>query len=181
MEGDDAVAEVLAHGDPAEQEALTSLARRLLEARVATSAEPTDLPGLPARPSAAGLSSALARNEERRWAARRALYDTALSYPQAADRLGVSTNQVSNLVSAGELLAVDGPHGKRLPAWQLNADTPRGRLDGIAQVAARYPGGVVGLSAWMTSVHPSLGGRTPAGALADGDLDEVVAAARVLP
>lgn len=136
-----------------------------------------DLPGLGPRPTTEQLSAALARNEAQPWAARQRLYDHALDYPQAAARLGLSRNQITNLVSAGELLTVAGPDGKRLPAWQFHPEAPRGRLPGIAKVAAAYPGRILGLSGWMTTRHPSLGGhgRTPADALADGDIELVVA------
>ncbi len=75
------------------------------------------------------------------------------------------------------MLAVDGPDGLRLPAWQFHPEAKRGRVEGIGRVAAAFPGGVLGLSAWMSAINPALGGRTPRQALVDGDTDLVVAVA----
>lgn len=134
------------------------------------------LPGMsPA--SAAELRRAAVRNEARRWRARADLYATSLSRGQAAERLGVGTNQVTNLVSEGKLLALDGPDGLRLPEWQFDPDTRRGRLEGIERVAAVFPGRVLGLSSWMLAPQPALAGRTPREALVAGDVDAVVAVA----
>ncbi|PSO49960.1 MAG: hypothetical protein BRC31_08020 [Actinobacteria bacterium QS_5_72_10] len=66
----------------------------------------------------------------------------------------------------------------RLPAWQFHADTPRGRLEGIDVVARAHAGGPVTLSQWMTRPNPALAGRSPAEALADGEVDAVASAAR---
>lgn len=168
---------VLAEGAPHEREALEQLAHDLVAARTAASAPQPDLPGLGPRPDAGDHAGVVARNRRRLWHARQQLYTDALDYQQVAEVLGVSDRQVSNLVAAGKLLTVDGPHGKRLPAWQFDLDTSGVRLRGIDRVAAVFPGRVLGLSAWMVSAHPALDGRTPAAALADGDLDLVVAAA----
>jgi hypothetical protein len=89
----------------------------------------------------------------------------------------VSTNQITNLVRTGDLLVLDGPDGPRPPSWQFDPETRRGRLDGIRQVAAAFPGRILGLSSWMTTPSQALDGRTPADALADGDIERVVALA----
>jgi hypothetical protein len=134
------------------------------------------LPGLPdVGPDE--LRAAAARNEARVWQARAALYETGLSRDEAAARVGVQPNQVTNLLSAGRLLALDGPDGLRLPAWQFHPESRRGRLDGIERVAAVFPGRVLGLSTWMTTANPALGGRTPREALLEGDVEQVVAIA----
>lgn len=135
-----------------------------------------ELPGLP-DVSRDELRAAAARNEARSWQARAELYATGLTRDEAADRIGVQPNQVTNLLGDGKLLALDGPDGLRLPAWQFHAEARRGRLDGIDRVAGAFPGRVLGLSSWMTTADPSLGGRTPREALLDGDVDRVVAAA----
>lgn len=168
---------VLSDGDAYERAALESVAAGLIAARPAASAPDPELPGLGQRPTPDELANVVARNRQRVWAARRQLYADGLSYKQAADALGVSDRQISNLVSSGDLLALDGPDGKRLPAWQFDPDTADVRLKGIARVAAVFPGRVLGLSAWMASPNPTLQGRTPAAALADGDVDLVVAVA----
>jgi hypothetical protein len=134
------------------------------------------LPGLPEVPTGQ-LRAAAARNEARVWAARTALYERGLTREQAAARAGVKPNQITNLLRDGELIAIDGPEGLRLPAWQFDPEAKRGRLEGLARVSAAFPGRVLGLSSWMSAVNPSLGGRTPRQALLDGDVDLVVAVA----
>jgi hypothetical protein len=171
------IAAILEHGSDDQRQALHGFARVLLDTTAATAAPAEQLPGLGARPGPPEMAAALRRNAERLWRARRELYGEAPSYRQAADLLGVSTNQITNLVSAGDLLALDGADGAKLPAWQFHPEARRGRLEGIGQVAAVFPGRVLGLSAWTTTPTPLLGGRTPAAALLDGDVDDVVAAA----
>ena len=168
---------VLSEGDAHERAALELLANDLIAARTALSAPTPDLPGFGPKPDPGALAGALARNAQRLWQARQELYDRAIDHPTAADLLGVSDREVSNLVAAGKLLTLDGPDGERLPAWQFNLDTSGVRLQGIHRVAAVFPGRVLGLSAWMVAPNPSLAGRTPAAALADGDVDLVVAVA----
>ena len=168
---------VLSEGDAHERAALEMLANDLIAARTATSVPSPELPGLGPKPDPGALAGALARNRQRLWQARQELYDRAIDYPTAAAMHGVSDRQVSNLVVAGKLLTLDGPHGKRLPAWQFDLDTSGVRLRGIDRVAAVFPGRVLGLSSWMVPPNPSLAGRTPAAALGDGDVDLVVAVA----
>ncbi len=135
-----------------------------------------ELPGLPAVGDEE-LRSATARNEARVWAAREQLYTTGLSREQAAARAGVKPNQITNLLRDRDLLALDGPEGLRLPTWQFDPEARRGRLEGIAPVAAVFPGRVLSLSSWVVTRHPALGGRTPRQALLDGDVEQVVAVA----
>lgn len=134
------------------------------------------LPGL-SDASPDELRGAAARNEARVWQARAALYEAGLTRDEAAERIGVKPNQVTNLLHDGKLLALDGPEGLRLPAWQFHPEARRGRLEGIAQVAAVFPGRLLGLSSWVTAPNAALGGRTPCEALLDGDADLVVGVA----
>jgi hypothetical protein len=136
----------------------------------------THLPGLPdVGPD--DLGGALLRNRARLWRAREDLYAAGLSRDEAAERLGVKPNQITNLLADTKLLALEGAEGLRLPAWQFDPNARRGRLDGIDRVAAVFPGRILGLSAWMVAPNPSLDGRTPAAALLDGDVDLVVTVA----
>jgi len=135
-----------------------------------------DLPGLPAVGDDQ-LRAAVLRNEARVWAARERLYTTGLSREQAAQRVGVKPNQITNLLRDGDLFALDGPDGLRLPAWQFDPEARRGRLEGIARVAAVFPGRVLSLSSWMAAPNAALGGRTPRQALLDGDVEQVVTVA----
>lgn len=169
--------QVLAGGEAYGRAALEQLAVELVEARTASSAPAPELPGVGPRPDVDELAGVLARNRSHLWQARQQLYADALDYRQAAEVLGVSDRQVSNLVAAGKLLTIDGPDGKRLPGLQFDLDTSGVRLRGIDRVAAVFAGRVLGLSAWMVTENASLGGRTPAAALADGEIDLVVAVA----
>lgn len=143
-----------------------------------TIAAPTThrLPGLPDI-DAGDLGGALLRNRARLWRAREDLYAAGLSRDEAAERLGVKPNQITNLLADTKLLGLEGAQGLRLPAWQFDPNARRGRLEGIDRVAAVFPGRVLGLSAWMVAPSPSLAGRTPTAALLDGDIDLVVAVA----
>lgn len=123
------------------------------------------------------LGAALARNVNRLSEARAAVYATALARDAVAELLGVSSQQISNLLADRKLLAVDGPEGQHFPDWQFDVDGSRVRLEGVDEVADRYPGGVVSLSLWAVADNPMLGGRSPAAALRDGDLGGVLAAA----
>lgn len=158
-------------------EAVQTLLARLDELETIVASGSTELPGLGQRPSGEALSAAVARNEARVWAARRRVYDGALSRREAADRLGVSPNQVTNLLRDGELVAIDGSDGIRVLEWQLAADTRKGRVEGIARVVEVFPLGPVSLAQWMTRPDPGLGGVTPCQALIEGRSDDVVAAA----
>lgn len=135
-----------------------------------------DLPGLP-DVGDDQLRAALGRNQARVWAVRERLYATGLSREQAAQRVGVKPNQITNLLRDGDLFALDGADGLRLPAWQFDPEARRGRLEGIARVAAAFPGRLLSLSSWMTAPNAALGGRTPRQALLDGDVEQVVTVA----
>jgi hypothetical protein len=173
----DPVIDILEHGSDTQRAALRSFAAALTDAAAAAAAPAEPLPGLGEAPTADEVAGAVRRNHERVWRFREQLYDSALPYREAARRLGVSTNQITNLVRAGDLLALDGLGGLRLPSWQFNPETRRGRLEGIRQVAGVFPGRALGLSAWMSTPSQALDGRTPADALADGDVERVVALA----
>lgn len=173
---DPLVQRLLEHGRPDQVDALHDLARTLIDDDLLTP-DTLDLPGVPPAPNDAGRAATQSRNRQRLWRHRRRLYGDALPYEQAAELLQVSTNQISNLVTAGDLVALDGEDGRRLPAWQFHPDTPRGRLPGIRQVAAAHPGGVLALSSWMVATNQALGGRTPVDRLVHGDVDAVVAIA----
>ncbi len=151
-------------------------AERLL---AAIEAPTPDLPGLADQPGPEGLGAALARNANRLSEARAAVYAPAVPRDEVVDLLGVTTQQISNLLAGNKLFALDGPEGQRFPGWQFDPDGTRVRLEGIAEVAEHYPGGVVSMSLWATASNPMLDGRSPAAALRDGNLDAVLAAVSV--
>jgi hypothetical protein len=130
-------------------------------------------------PSPEELAAAVARSEQRVRDAHEHLYSQSLPLTAAADRLGVDLEHVSALLGSGELLAIDGPDGARIPAWQLTGSTPDGLLPGVQEVAAAFPYRTLELSFWVMTPNAQCGGRTPREAMAAGEVDRAVAAARV--
>lgn len=169
--------DIVAALPPHLHEAAVTALTHLLEADRATGADTPDLSGLGPPPAHDQTLDATARNDTRVWAARRQLLQTAWTPREAADRLGLSPARIADLISTGDLLALQAHGDHRLPAWQFHPDTPDGHLPGIRDVRAAFPGGLLGLSSWMTSPDPALHGRTPRQTLVDGDVDRVVAAA----
>lgn len=160
------------------RDAVTELLRTLADLDAVPEGVTARLLGPPPRPE--DVAAAAARSEARVWAARRELYAASISRQDAADQMGVSTNQVTNLIASGDLLQLAGQDGMRLPAWQFDPEVPRGRLEGIRQVAASFPGQILSFSHWMTHPQPALGGRIPREVLRGGDVDTVVAVARAI-
>lgn len=176
---------------PADKQAVGAVAAELLAAddgeqiahavlaAIATSQQPDTLePDVwgPA-PTTAQVAAARARSARRVQQARALVLEDSLTREQAAASLNVGPQQISRLVSAHDLVALEEGRELRLPGWQFHPDTPKGRLEGIREVASAYAGGIVTLSLWATRPNPALGRRTPAQALVDGDLHAVVAAA----
>jgi hypothetical protein len=155
------------------------LSRALLDTLLAYDADDDlDLQVWGQRPSQAEATAATVTAHRITHEARARVLAESLGRAGAAERLDVSPQHVSRLVDAGELVALADGGQLRLPAWQFHADTPRGRLEGIDVVARAHAGGPVTLSQWMTRPNPALAGRTPAEALADGEVDAVASAAR---
>lgn len=128
-------------------------------------------------PTNAEVAHASAQSELRMRRARERLLAEALTREEAAARLGVGERQISKLIGSGELVSLEDGRERRLPAWQFDADTSKGRLEGIRELAHAFSGGPLTLSLWAVRPNPALGRRTPAQALADGDVDAVVTAA----
>jgi hypothetical protein len=121
--------------------------------------------------------AATRRNEARLRSASTKLYSNSLSLEQAAQQAGMTSQQIAILLRDGDLLAMDGPDGLRVPAWQFDSQARYGRLEGIASLASAFPGGVLSLSHWAQAHNAGLDGRTPRQALLDGDVELVVAVA----
>ena len=99
----------------------------------------------------------------------RDVFAGALDLNAAAERLGVSTATVDEMVHRRELVAVRLGGVWLLPAWQFDAD---GVLPGIPRVLESWPGSTVSLSMWACTPSGELHGRTPAQALADSSADK---------
>lgn len=105
---------------------------------------------------------------------RREVIADSITVDAATRILGVSEQAIRASLMRGDLLGIKDGKQWRLPVWQFDADCPRGFVPGIARVADAFHGRTVRLSAWMTCENVDLGSRTPAQALAAGEVADVV-------
>ncbi len=104
----------------------------------------------------------------------------ALSREAIADLLGISAQAVSNRIRQDRLVAIREGRRWLLPVWQFDSALADPVLPGIPDALHAWPGSPVALSRWARTPSRDLDARTPAAALRDGDVREVVAAARAL-
>lgn len=122
-------------------------------------------------------------NLQRSLAFRGRILEGALTAPQASELLGSKSRQTPHdRRKAGTLLAFKERGAWRFPSWQFDLEGPDRVVTGLPQVL-RALGEFAPVSDWQKAgfllhVHPSLGGRTALQALQEGDVDDVVAAAR---
>jgi len=83
----------------------------------------------------------------------------ALTRDQAADRLGVTPQAVSERRKSGKLVGLRRGREWRFPAWQFADD---GAIPALDELIAAWPGTPLALLAWATRPSPDLDGRTPA-------------------
>jgi len=88
-----------------------------------------------------------------------AALDGALTRDQAADRIGVTPQAVSERRKADKLLGLRRGREWRFPAWQFADD---GTVPGLEELIAGWPGTPLALSTWATRPSVDLEGRTPA-------------------
>lgn len=129
-------------------------------------------------PSRSETRTAAVLNLQREFESRRRLLADSITRAQAAQLLSVSEQAISALISSGNLLAMKEGREHRLPVWQFSPDTLRGFLPGLGALAAVFPGGPTSMSEWAMRPNVELGGTTPAAALAEGRVDQVVEIAR---
>lgn len=167
----DAVAAILRRSDP-------GIANAVLRALSESSAR-DDLDDSiwgPA-PSAEAYLEACVRNQARVAQNRQQVLKSSITRGEAAQLLGVSPQQISRLVDAGDLVVLGEGRELRLPIWQFNPDSRRGRLEGVNELQAVFPGGPVTLTQWIAAPNPALGGNPPVAEMAIGNLQQVLAAA----
>jgi len=129
-------------------------------------------------PSPRELQAALAVADRAREDALAAALDRALTREQAAVRLGVSRQAVSERLKAGRLTALQRGREWRFPVWQFGEDAT---LPGLSELIVAWPGTPLALSRWAVTEHPDLGGFTPAQALRRrGGPERVLAAVEAL-
>ena len=104
----------------------------------------------------------------------------SLTRHEAAGRLGVSAQAVSNMLDRGALLGLKAGREWRIPTWQFDQASPTGVLAGLRELGARFPGSVVALSRWIEQPNSDLVGLTPGAALRRGNVEDVVRLVRAL-
>lgn len=121
-------------------------------------------------------AAAVARGLAREAATREQLVAGSLSTAQVAALLGVSSAAVTKRRGKGGLIAFKHKEDWRYPRWQFDGAAV---LPGAIAVWKVLPDrhDVAGLVRWFTMPSRQLSDRTPAQALRDGDVDEVVNAA----
>jgi hypothetical protein len=104
----------------------------------------------------------------------------SVSRGQAAALLGLSEQAVTKHLEHGRIVGIKDRGRWAIPAWQLDADTRDGYLNGIDRLTRVFPGGPVALTRWVTRPAADIDGRTPRDLLARNRVDEVVEAAKAL-
>jgi excisionase family DNA binding protein len=130
-------------------------------------------------PTTLEISEATMQSMDRAFADRREVLSTSVNRAKAAQWLNVSEPTVSERIAEKKLVAMKDGREWRLPAWQFAPDSERGHYEGLDKLQAAFPGSVVGLSMWALTTNRDLG-VTPAQALAEGRLDDVLDAIRML-
>lgn len=125
-------------------------------------------------PSASEYAEAVAWNLSVATERRRQVIGRSLARREAAGRLGVSAQAVSDMLDRGALVGLKEGREWRIPAWQFDGESPTGILPGLRVVASRFPGSVVSLSRWMDRENPDLDGMTPLAALRRGNVEDVL-------
>ena len=125
-------------------------------------------------PSASDYAEAVAWNLSVATARRQRLIARSLARHEAASRLGVSPQAVSEMLDRGALVGLREGREWRIPAWQFDEESPTGVLPGLRDLGSRFPGSVVSLSRWIERENPDLDGMTPRAALRRGNVEGVL-------
>ena len=140
-----------------------------------------DLPAVWGRdPSRTTRELAESANLKKAFLTRQSVLQASVSRGQAAALLGLSEQAVTKHLDQGRIIGIKDKGRWAIPAWQLDADTRDGYLDGIDRLARVFPGGPVALTLWVTRPAADFDGRTPRDLLARNRVDEVVRAAQAL-
>jgi hypothetical protein len=140
-----------------------------------------DLPAVWGRaPSRTTRELAESANLKKAFLTRQSVLQASVSRGQAAALLGLSEQAVTKHLDQGRIVGIKDKGRWAIPAWQLDADTRDGYLDGIDRLARVFPGGPVALTRWVTRPAADFDGRTPRDLLARNRVDEVVRAAQAL-
>jgi excisionase family DNA binding protein len=83
----------------------------------------------------------------------------ALTRDQAAERIGVTPQAISERLKRGKLTALRRGREWRFPAWQFADD---GTLPELPKLIAMWPSTPLALSSWAITPNADLDGRSPA-------------------
>ncbi|MGH9064802.1 MAG: helix-turn-helix domain-containing protein [Acidimicrobiales bacterium] len=153
---------------------------------IAAAEEPDDLDSAlwgpaptPAEVGVAAAKSATALARERA-----EVCSESLSRIEAARALGVSSQAVSQMLTAERLVGLRQGREWRFPTWQFSSrsdrDAGRGMLPGLAELVEAFPAGPVALSRWVVTPSSDLDGASPRELLSRGGVEAVVSLARSL-
>jgi hypothetical protein len=110
------------------------------------------------RPSAQQLAGAWEVGEQAQRAAMADVLADALTREQAAERLEITTQAISEQRKGGKLVALRRGREWRFPRWQFGDD---GALPGLPELISAWPGTSLALSLWAINGSPDLDGRAP--------------------
>lgn len=159
----------------------TDLAELANDGLIGDDDQDVDLPAVWGRaPSRAAQELAESENLKKAFLTRHAVLQASVSRGQAAALLGLSEQAVTKHLEQGRIVGIKDRGRWAIPAWQLDADTRDGYLDGIDRLARVFPGGPVALTRWVTRPAADFDGRPPRDLLASNRVDEVVQAAQAL-
>lgn len=134
-------------------------------------------------PDEATIAAARRRNLQRAFKARREALADTMTVAEVAELLGSGRQAIHDRVRAHSLLAVKDGGRLRLPEWQFDPEGPNGIVPGLPEVLHELDGrplSELGRVLWFTGPKPALRDRSPAAALAEGALDDVLAEARTI-
>jgi hypothetical protein len=159
----------------------TDLAELANDGLIGDDDQDVDLPAVWGRaPSRAARELAESENLKKAFLTRHTVLQASVSRGQAAALLGLSEQAVTKHLEQGRIVGIKDRGRWAIPAWQLDADTRDGYLDGIDRLATVFPGGPVALTRWVTRPAADFDGRPPRDLLASNRVDEVVQAAQAL-
>src|SRR5450759_180064 len=125
-------------------------------------------------PSRAAFAGAIAWNVATGTERRQDLIERSITRHEAARRLGVSAQAVSDMLDRGALVGLKEGREWRLPEWQFEPESPAGVLPGLRHIVARFPASIIALSRWIERENPDLNGSTPRYALQREKVEDVL-------
>jgi len=162
---------------PEERESLVEALRSAVIRKIAVVRDRRPHQVKPARREADAEERAARLGEQEYQKLRERFTTESLSRHEAARALDLTDQQISNLVKDGHLLALEVRRNLRIPRFQFDPRQKKGYLPGLQLVSNAYGGPPLAVLEWLTTRHPALDGKTPATALADGQLKRVLALA----